>query len=51
MAGSPSDMDRLGETVVRACRQTDSAFRRVNLEIPLREAIGVALDQPAGTTS
>lgn len=28
-----SDMDRLGEAVERACRQTDPAFRRVNLEI------------------
>ncbi|MGW2086331.1 diadenosine tetraphosphate hydrolase [Streptomyces sp. NPDC001880] len=28
-----SDMDRLGEAVERACRRTDSAFRRVNLEI------------------
>ncbi|NBE53599.1 HIT family protein [Streptomyces boluensis] len=28
-----SDMDRLGEAVERACRRTDEAFRRVNLEI------------------
>jgi len=28
-----SDMDRLGEAVERACRQSDPAFRRVNLEI------------------
>ena len=28
-----SDMDRLGEAVERACRQSDAAFRRVNLEI------------------
>ncbi|MER6452769.1 diadenosine tetraphosphate hydrolase [Streptomyces sp900105245] len=28
-----SDMDRLGEAVERACRQTDPDFRRVNLEI------------------
>jgi diadenosine tetraphosphate (Ap4A) HIT family hydrolase len=25
-----SDMDRLGEAVERACRQSDAAFRRVN---------------------
>ncbi|MEW2636360.1 diadenosine tetraphosphate hydrolase [Streptomyces sp. NPDC048389] len=28
-----ADMDRLGEAVERACRTTDAAFRRVNLEI------------------
>jgi len=28
-----SDLDRLGEAVERACRQSDAAFRRVNLEI------------------
>ncbi|MFB7374364.1 HIT family protein [Streptomyces sp. NPDC056222] len=28
-----SDMDRLGEAVERACRRSDSDFRRVNLEI------------------
>jgi hypothetical protein len=28
-----SDMERLGEAVERACRQSDPAFRRVNLEI------------------
>ncbi|MFD5146093.1 diadenosine tetraphosphate hydrolase [Streptomyces sp. NPDC058401] len=28
-----SDMDHLGEAVERACRRTDPAFRRVNLEI------------------
>lgn len=28
-----SDMDRLGEAVERACRRSDPAFRRVNLEI------------------
>lgn len=28
-----SDMDRLGEAVERACRRSDAAFRRVNLEI------------------
>ncbi|MFD7493758.1 diadenosine tetraphosphate hydrolase [Streptomyces sp. NPDC059832] len=28
-----SDMDRLGEAVEGACRRTDPAFRRVNLEI------------------
>jgi diadenosine tetraphosphate (Ap4A) HIT family hydrolase len=28
-----ADMDRLGEAVERACRATDAAFRRVNLEI------------------
>ncbi|PLW69551.1 diadenosine tetraphosphate hydrolase [Streptomyces sp. SCUT-3] len=28
-----SDMDRLGEAVERACRRSDTAFRRVNLEI------------------
>ena len=32
MAGSVV-MERLGEAVERACRQTDPAFRRVNLEI------------------
>jgi diadenosine tetraphosphate (Ap4A) HIT family hydrolase len=28
-----SDMDRLGESVERACRRLDPAFRRINLEI------------------
>ncbi|GAA2479625.1 DeoR family transcriptional regulator [Streptomyces thermolineatus] len=28
-----SDMDRLGEAVERACRRSDTAFRRANLEI------------------
>ncbi|MEV6782068.1 diadenosine tetraphosphate hydrolase [Streptomyces sp. NPDC051098] len=28
-----SDMDQLGESVERACRRLDPAFRRVNLEI------------------
>jgi diadenosine tetraphosphate (Ap4A) HIT family hydrolase len=28
-----SDMDRLGESVERACRRLDPAFRRVSLEI------------------
>lgn len=28
-----ADMDRLGEAVERACRTSDAAFRRVNLEI------------------
>ncbi|WNI20521.1 diadenosine tetraphosphate hydrolase [Streptomyces sp. ITFR-16] len=28
-----SDMERLGEAVERACRRSDGAFRRVNLEI------------------
>lgn len=28
-----SDMERLGEAVERACRQSDPTFRRVNLEI------------------
>ncbi|MBO0651274.1 diadenosine tetraphosphate hydrolase [Streptomyces triculaminicus] len=30
---SLESMDRLGEAVERACRSTDTAFRRVNLEI------------------
>ncbi|MFF9623792.1 diadenosine tetraphosphate hydrolase [Streptomyces griseosporeus] len=28
-----TDMDHLGEAVEKACRRTDAAFRRVNLEI------------------